>query len=816
MLEIIQESQKVIEISNEQIIFKFYKTGHLRGYYEVIFLDKIALKNCFCNIMIHNEDFGELTEFKSTQTSYTSTIEKGITEFGMGLNIFLTSLKTDKLDIVFNIQIQLFEDKDFFLIKLLDIEDKTSLKRRIHSISPMTLKDDKLWLNGLKKATNLEKITWFKNGFQSWSPCSLLYGTDRDIMGPSIEIFNLTLDNQDYHIQGRFYSEYCTVITDLNSNNSLILGFVTNKDQFTRIIIDYENPVDVKLLTAFGCMDGVTFHDSNINSSETLFIGFKSKNQGYNGLIDYAKLVKSTIDKSIIAKIPVGWCSWYYYFTDITESDMIKNLDFFIKNKDIPIDFIQLDDGYFTKVGDYLNINQEKFPNKLDYLFSQIKRKGFKSGIWTAPFLAVRTSDLFKTHRDWFITRNHKPLKVHFNWNSFEYGLDLTRDEVLNYIHELFNRLYHINKTFTMDFFKIDFLHSAVPYNASYSKKNFTRAQILHRGVKQIRETITPQSFLLGCGAPLGPCIGLVNAMRISGDTAPIWNAGFIEQNLENKGIEDISLKSALKNILYRSFMHNYFWINDPDCLMIRRNNTELTLEEIRLQITIFGLSGGQLLISDDMTILSKDEIDDAKLLIPPYNSDDFDPIVIDAFQNPIPTIYKLETKELIGHRFLTTIINWNDDYESKSIKISKLVGEKPEIDKKYLVFSFWDKKSLGIFNFESNLNLSELAPHSCAYLSIIPINKDFQKEIIIISSDLHISQGCYEIKNFEYIEEDTKISLKINVPGKRNGNVYLKLPLNKKVIEYENNCEKIDDAHNIWKFHVEVENEKIVEINVS
>ena len=816
MLAIIQDTANVVELFNGKITIKFYKNGSSKGFFDIFFIDNNSLKNCYCNILFHSDAMKQLIEIKSTQTSYISSLDKIEKENENGFKLILFPSQEDKLKVSFKIQIILYENQDYFLINLIDIKDNSVTKRKVHSISPLTIKNGKLWLNGLKSPTNLEQITWFKNGFQSWSPCNLFFGTEKDVMGPSTEVLNLTHDNQDYHIQGRFYSEYTTVITDLNSQNSLIMGFVTNRDQFTRIIMDYENSIDLKLLTAFGCMDGVNFDQSTIDTSETLFVGFKTQNQGYYGLIDYSKEVKSYIEKLLITKIPVGWCSWYYYYTDITETDMIENLNFFKTNKDIPIDFLQLDDGYFTKIGDYLNINEKKFPKGLEYLFSQIKKNGFKSGIWTAPFFAVRTSKLFKNHREWFLTRNHKLLKVHFNWNSFQYALDLTQDEVLNYLTELYSDFYQINTNLRMDFFKIDFLHAAVPYGADYSKTSLTRAQILYQGIKKIRETISPKSFLLGCGAPLGPCIGLVDGMRISEDTAPIWDAGYTEQYTNNKGIENVSLKAALKNVLYRSFMHKYFWINDPDCLMIRRKNTKLSLDEIRLQMTIFGLSGGQLLISDDMTKLTKDEINDAKLLLPPYNPIDFDPIVIDAFQSPLPTVYMLETDEIIGHRFLVAIINWNDGSETKNVQIFELLGKNPKIGKKYLIFSFWEKKCLGVYELDDILKLSHLPPHSCAYLSIIPFNKNSQDSIIFISSDLHISQGCYEIKQFESLEFDSKIFLKISVLGTRTGNIYLKLPVNKKVIEYEREYEKIDEQENIWKFNVEIENEAQIKINLS
>jgi len=816
MLEIIQDNENSIEISNGKLFLKFFKNGPSQGTYEIIYHEEVALKDCYCNIIFHDDSSENLIEIKSTQIAYISTLEKILRENGNGYKLILFPSQVDSLDVPFKIQFELYEQQDFLLITVINIEDRSSIKRKVHSISPFTLKNSVLYLNGLESATNLEKITWFKDGFQSWSPCNLFFGTERDVMGPSTEVLNLTFDNQDYYLQGRFYSEYNTVITDLTSTNSLIMGFVTNKDQFTRIIMDYEYGANLKLLTAFGCMDGVKFHEATIDFSETLFIGFKTQNLGYYGLIDYAKIVKSMKENDLINKIPVGWCSWYYYYTNITETDMIANLEFFNNNKEIPIDFIQLDDGYFTKIGDYLNIDQEKFPKGLDYLFYQIKNKGFKTGIWTAPFFAVRTSKLFKSHRDWFLTKKTKPLKVHFNWNSFQYALDLTREDVLQHLSELYTELYHINTNLRMDFFKIDFLHAAVPYGASYSKNYLTRAQVLYQGIKKIRETITSKSFLLGCGAPLGPCIGLVDAMRISGDTAPIWDAGYTEQYSNNKGIENTSLKSALVNILYRSYMHNYFWINDPDCLMIRRKNTQLTLDEIRLQMTIFGLSGGQLLISDDMTILSQDEIHDAKLLLPPYNPKGFDPIVIDAFRSVLPTVYMLETNEIIGHRYLVAIINWNDKHETKNILVSELLGKHLDETKNYLIFSFWDKRYLGQFAIKETIKLPNIPPHSCAYLTIIPINQESPDNAVLISSDLHISQGCSEIKTFESLENNSKISVKINVIGKKTGNIYLKIPNNKKVIAYKKGYTKIDALENIWKFEVEVEKQSTIEIILS
>ena len=39
------------------------------------------------------------------------------------------------------------------------------------------------------------------------------------------------------------------------------------------------------------------------------------------------------------------------------------------------------------------------------------------------------------------------------------------------------------------------------------------------RGLRLIRDAIGPEAYLLGCGAPILPSVGLVDAMRVSPDT---------------------------------------------------------------------------------------------------------------------------------------------------------------------------------------------------------------------------------------------------------------------------------------------------------
>ncbi|MBD3197947.1 MAG: hypothetical protein GF317_23050 [Candidatus Lokiarchaeota archaeon] len=822
MLKISENNERLLEIKNGFLEFKFYKSGEDKGTFDISYSDfkESHMKIVRCYSAINYYDNNSINEFSSKKLEFREEIIELDDELGEGFRIRLHQKDNHKDLFRFSIEFKFYDDKEFFLVRIINIDDIDS-NFKIHSISPFIIKNQKIWLTGTDQNSELANLSWFKNGWQSWSPCRLFFGNEKDREGPPLKIFKRTLDNQDYGLKGRFYSEYNTVITDVKSKNSLLLGFVTLQDQFSRIILDYKRSPNINFLSAISCMDGVRFSDSSINTSEELFVGFKTNNRAYYGLIEYAEIVEMNIEEERIQEIPVGWCSWYYYFTEVSQVDMIKNLNFFKKNKEkLPIDFFQLDDGYFTKIGDYSNVN-EKFQDGLYQLFHKVEEAGFNSGLWTAPFLAVKDSEIFENHEDWFLKKinEDKFLKTNYNWGNFQYGLDLSKPEVNTYLKDFFNKLRFAFKDENsndplIEFYKIDFLHAGAPNDADYERKDLTRAQIYRNGIKAIREGITDDSFLLGCGAPLGPCVGLVDAMRISMDTGPEWKK--LDKLGHKFSFSLPNLKRALMNILYRSFMHRHFWINDPDCLMIRRTDTDLTEDEIKLQLTLFGLSGGQILISDDMSKLKEQEIEDAKLVVPPYNPEGYDPILTDAFITELPSIYFLETNEFIGKRYLVSIINWAEDQVSRKIRIEEIIPNLPLDEEDFFIFDFWNQKFLGEYKRDDVININGIKPHFCSYLSVLPVYEIDRVEPVFLSSNLHISQGCYEITDFSYDNEEDVISIIIDLSGERKGTLFIKLPKNKKISESDFPFSLDDKNNNIWKIDVELFDNTSFEIILS
>jgi alpha-galactosidase len=258
-----------------------------------------------------------------------------------------------------------------------------------------------------------------------------------------------------------------------------------------------------------------------------------------------------------------GWCSWYHFFQGVTEDDLLRNLEALVAARDeLPIEMVQLDDGYQRAVGDWLETN-EKFPRGIDAVAQEIRAAGFVPGLWTAPFCAVEASRFFAEHRDWLLRGDKGPQRGlhHPGWSrdGAVYILDASRPEVPGHLEALCREL--VERGFR--FLKLDFLYvgamQAVAHDASLG-----RAERLRRGLDALRRGAGEEVFLLGCGCPLGAAVGVVDGMRIGPDVAPTWT---LAAEAAVPGLEESlpATRSAVRSILARVWMHRRLWVNDPD-----------------------------------------------------------------------------------------------------------------------------------------------------------------------------------------------------------------------------------------------------------
>lgn len=242
---------------------------------------------------------------------------------------------------------------------------------------------------------------------------------------------------------------------------------------------------------------------------------------------------------------PTVWCSWYHYFLKVTEADIIENLEAFDRRR-LPVDVVQVDDGWQACVGDWLDLSP-RFSSVRD-LSSRIRDTGRRAGIWLAPFIVSEHSELAKQHPDWL----HGDAGT--NWGGALHGLDLSRPDVRDYLGQVFAGL----RDAGYDYFKLDFLYAgALPGPRARDESAITTYR---SGLELIREAVGNDAWLLGCGAPILPSVGLVDAMRISPDT-------YNPDDLAVSGGDPLRGRPAAEA---RAWQQGRFWINDADCLVAR------------------------------------------------------------------------------------------------------------------------------------------------------------------------------------------------------------------------------------------------------
>ncbi|WP_428267238.1 glycoside hydrolase family 36 protein [Haliangium sp.] len=479
-----------------------------------------------------------------------------------------------------------------------------------HGRDPVTV--SRLWPalfgRGLLYARDPDGVRVYRNGFQSWSPAGSVPGTSVQRY-PRLELFehlNHHVDAPDWGRRDGLISFLFTVL-QRGTDHAGLFGFLSQHTGLGSFFFQGRGHGHLSCTLDYGHKH---LAPGQAIRGEPLLI-----RRGPVGAVleRYAAEVAAAMQARVPARSPVGWCSWYELYTRVRAKDVRANTRALDEHPELGVEYVQLDDGYQAATGDWLRPNR-KFPGGLDAVARDIRARGFTPGIWTAPFFAARRSRLFRDHPDWFLTDPRgRPLlaTLHPLWRARLYALDLSHPEVLDWLYETFTRLCAAG----FDYFKIDFLFAGIRTGGRRDPA-LSPVEAYRRGLGAIRRAIGNQRYLLACGAPLGPSIGLVDGMRVSADVRESWHHRAWAALA--RGTDIPSLRDSLRNNLTRAFMHRVWWRNDPDCLLIRERRTALTDKEIELMVTVLGMTGGAIFLSDDLAAIRPERLDLAAAILPP------------------------------------------------------------------------------------------------------------------------------------------------------------------------------------------------------
>lgn len=342
-----------------------------------------------------------------------------------------------------------------------------------------------------------------------------------------------------------------------------------------------------------------------------------------------------------------GYTSWYNYYQKIDQNIILRDLNGLDRVRS-DTDIFQVDDGFETYVGDWLD-HCDKFPDGMGYIAEKIHAKGYKAGIWLAPFNVQIKSRTYKEHPEWVIRdENGKPVLGCVGWGG-AYTLDIYKPGVREHIRHFFDVI--LNE-WGFDMVKLDFLYSEchLPRNGK------SRGTIMCEAVDFLRECCGDK-LILGCGLPIGASFGKVDACRISCDEDLKFGGKFYNKIHVNNEVP--SVRNAINNAVLRRHLNGRAFCSDPDVFYLRDTNLDFTWDQKVLLAKINNMFGDVLFVSDNVGDYSEKAVavlremfrkHDYKIVSAEYVSRDVISVLHDTDNARMEFKFDVETGEVLNN----------------------------------------------------------------------------------------------------------------------------------------------------------------------
>jgi hypothetical protein len=427
------------------------------------------------------------------------------------------------------------------------------------------------------------------------------------------------------------------------------------------------------------------------------------------------------IDKSVFPAPPSGWCSWYFYFYEISEDEVRSNARWLSDNlKEYGLQYVQIDDGWqgigrgFNTNRDWTTINS-RFPGGMKNLAADIKKLGFKPALWIAPH-GQSSAKVVQTNRKAFLLKPDGTT-LSDTWEG-TYLVDPSTDDGHAYLRGLFTTL----SGWGYEYFKIDGQPCVIDeYRRCASQMgNPTKdpVELYRKTLRTIREAIGVKRYVLGCWETPREGIGLTDGWRTGADVVPGWG-GFLIARDATMGYY---------------FLHNTVMYCDPDTVMV---HPPLTIDQARAWATLQGLTGQALMASDRMMDLSSERVELYRRI---YPAADIRPL--DLFPSPLNKhVWDLK----INHRGRNYDVVGLFNYDENGTRQIYLNWNELGItkDQPVHVYDFWNKEYVGVYQKGYS---TEIGPSSCRVLTLLPATSDIQ----LISTSRHVTQGWFDVLAIE------------------------------------------------------------------
>lgn len=276
------------------------------------------------------------------------------------------------------------------------------------------------------------------------------------------------------------------------------------------------------------------------------------------------------------------WCSWYIRERETSLKDLELVIDKLQKSGlRQAVGTLQIDDGYETHYGDWLDIRTALWPGGMKAAIEKITRNGYRAGIWIGAFMVHKQSKLYKLLPDWILKRRDGSFIEEFGGDCVV--LDSSHPEAMAYIKQVLSYFYSIG----VRFYKTDFMDWGLQDSVLVQRytPGKTSVQYYREVLQAIRACIGEESYWLACISPFPPFLGYANGVRSANDTVKYWNTN--------------NISNMVENMVAQHYANQILWHNDPDVMYLGTRDTQLTEDEIRTIAYFIGILGSSVNTSD-------------------------------------------------------------------------------------------------------------------------------------------------------------------------------------------------------------------------
>lgn len=386
---------------------------------------------------------------------------------------------------------------------------------------------------------------FFRHGWQSWTLTTWL-----DPSEPSLPIrapeFRAKDEDPAYAFHRNHISAWVGAV-ELGENDILLVGAL---DLSGRIEIDgytlrgfYEDEVEKEWLVARGGEDDI--------------------------FAKFTHLLEAKFGRTRFEAPPRVWCSWYSLYKWIDESLLTQALN---DLDDLPFDVFQIDDGWQDESGQWEA--GKNFPSGMASFAEKIKATGRTAGIWLSPFIVTPDLRIFHEHNDWILRDESGNLvTAGRNWSGTTYALDITRPDVLDWLDKLIRKV----TGWGYNYLKLDFLYAGAAIGKCH--KDIPREEAYRQAMQVVRDAAR-DAYILACGTPILPSLGLCDGIRIGPDVTNYWINQALTTWLNNPN--ETSTVNAIRTCAHRMWLRPLVNI-DPDVAYFRSKYNALLPQEKQL-----------------------------------------------------------------------------------------------------------------------------------------------------------------------------------------------------------------------------------------